>query len=256
MATVHCEACGKHYNYEKHGCCPNCGAYNRPPRREVVNADGSVRRIGEEIKQPVCAPEFSGEDRESRREVQHLYYDNQFVRKMRDGLKEKMTGKKPRTMQQKKAARLGVIIVVICAVIANLAEEGFDLFERHRWSGSVPEIVESADSVTEERYYDLGEAFELDGLKVSVSAVSVDRKEVSVTVTGATDSMELPELYWQDDDGNMTLLLPRTVTELNGEGRQYQYDVSDYHEPDGSGYLLVIYNYGDEETVVNYVYLQ
>lgn len=31
MATVHCKACGKSYNYEKNGCCPECGAYNRPP---------------------------------------------------------------------------------------------------------------------------------------------------------------------------------------------------------------------------------
>ena len=36
MATVHCKACGKSYNYEKNGCCPECGAYNRPPRREQV----------------------------------------------------------------------------------------------------------------------------------------------------------------------------------------------------------------------------
>ena len=45
MATIHCKACGKSYNYEKNGCCPECGAYNRPPRREQVYADekkGSV----------------------------------------------------------------------------------------------------------------------------------------------------------------------------------------------------------------------
>ena len=36
MATVHCKACGKSYSYEENGCCPSCGAYNRPPRRETV----------------------------------------------------------------------------------------------------------------------------------------------------------------------------------------------------------------------------
>lgn len=42
MPTIRCAACGKHYDYHREGCCPRCGAYNRPPRREWVGADGSV----------------------------------------------------------------------------------------------------------------------------------------------------------------------------------------------------------------------
>lgn len=42
MPTIRCAACGKHYDYHQEGCCPRCGAYNRPPRREWVEADGSV----------------------------------------------------------------------------------------------------------------------------------------------------------------------------------------------------------------------
>ena len=45
MATIHCKACGAMYRYEKEGCCPNCGAYNRPPKRERVNADGTVQHM-------------------------------------------------------------------------------------------------------------------------------------------------------------------------------------------------------------------
>ena len=45
MATVHCKACGKSYSYEENGCCPSCGAYNRPPRRETVEADGTVHHL-------------------------------------------------------------------------------------------------------------------------------------------------------------------------------------------------------------------
>ena len=45
MATIHCKACGTSYHYEKEGCCPNCGAYNRPPKRERVNADGTVQHM-------------------------------------------------------------------------------------------------------------------------------------------------------------------------------------------------------------------
>ena len=42
MASIRCKACGKTYDYRKEGFCPKCGAYNRPPRREWVEADGSV----------------------------------------------------------------------------------------------------------------------------------------------------------------------------------------------------------------------
>lgn len=45
MSTVRCKACQKVYNYERNGCCPACGAYNRPPRREEVEADGTVRHL-------------------------------------------------------------------------------------------------------------------------------------------------------------------------------------------------------------------
>ncbi len=45
---VTCKACGKRYNYYKEGCCPECGAFNRLPHREQVNADGTVHHISEE----------------------------------------------------------------------------------------------------------------------------------------------------------------------------------------------------------------
>ena len=48
MANIHCRACGTIYRYEKEGCCPNCGAYNRPPKRERVNADGTVQHMTDE----------------------------------------------------------------------------------------------------------------------------------------------------------------------------------------------------------------
>lgn len=47
MSTIHCKNCGAFYRYETEGCCPRCGAYNRPPAREKVNADGTVRHMSE-----------------------------------------------------------------------------------------------------------------------------------------------------------------------------------------------------------------
>lgn len=45
MLDVKCKACGKRYNYHECGCCPSCGAYNRPPRREQVTAEGDVYHV-------------------------------------------------------------------------------------------------------------------------------------------------------------------------------------------------------------------
>ena len=42
MQMIRCAACGRRYDYRQEGCCPHCGAYNRPPRREWVEADGSI----------------------------------------------------------------------------------------------------------------------------------------------------------------------------------------------------------------------
>ena len=47
MARVKCKACGERYDYHEHGCCPECGAYNRPPQRNRVGADGVVHHISD-----------------------------------------------------------------------------------------------------------------------------------------------------------------------------------------------------------------
>lgn len=45
MARVKCNACGNRYDYHENGCCPDCGAYNRPPQRDRVEADGTVHHM-------------------------------------------------------------------------------------------------------------------------------------------------------------------------------------------------------------------
>lgn len=45
MGLIQCKACGALYRYEKEGCCPKCGAYNRPPKRERVNPDGTIQHM-------------------------------------------------------------------------------------------------------------------------------------------------------------------------------------------------------------------
>ena len=47
MANIKCKACGKRYDYYEHGCCPECGAYNRPPQRDRVDVDGTVHHLND-----------------------------------------------------------------------------------------------------------------------------------------------------------------------------------------------------------------
>ena len=47
MTRVRCKGCGRRYSYEADGCCPHCGAYNRPPQRRSVKSDGTVHQLRE-----------------------------------------------------------------------------------------------------------------------------------------------------------------------------------------------------------------
>lgn len=57
MAILRCKACGKMYNYEKDGMCPKCGAYNRPPQRNSIYADGTVHHAADYDFERHAAPE-------------------------------------------------------------------------------------------------------------------------------------------------------------------------------------------------------
>lgn len=60
MALLRCKACGKLYSYEKEGFCPKCGAYNRPPRKEWVDADGSVHYMKQRQADSGAVPHHDG----------------------------------------------------------------------------------------------------------------------------------------------------------------------------------------------------
>lgn len=45
MRKVRCYECGKRYDYDEDGFCPNCGAFSQPPREARIAADGRVIRV-------------------------------------------------------------------------------------------------------------------------------------------------------------------------------------------------------------------
>lgn len=44
MRKVRCYACGKGYDYDDDGFCPNCGSFNLPKKSSSIGADGAVIR--------------------------------------------------------------------------------------------------------------------------------------------------------------------------------------------------------------------
>jgi len=40
-------SCGRSYDYDIEGCCPECGAFNRPPHRQTIEADGQIHVVRE-----------------------------------------------------------------------------------------------------------------------------------------------------------------------------------------------------------------
>ena len=69
MRMVHCEDCGKRYDYDVDGFCPRCGAFNQPvwvraagpprplsPLRHSRSGQGRLQReLGENLRQAEMA---------------------------------------------------------------------------------------------------------------------------------------------------------------------------------------------------------
>lgn len=76
MASIRCKACGKTYD-SREGFCPKCGAYNRPPRREWVDAGGDVHYAEQEkvcYEQKECHEEKVCYENQTRRPRPHIQW--------------------------------------------------------------------------------------------------------------------------------------------------------------------------------------
>ena len=76
MPAIRCKACGKTYD-SREGFCPKCGAYNRPPRREWVDAGGDVHYAEQEkvcYEQKECHEEKVCYENQTRRPRPHIQW--------------------------------------------------------------------------------------------------------------------------------------------------------------------------------------
>ena len=238
MATIRCKACGKLYSYEKEGCCPGCGAYNRPPKRERVNADGTIQHMtdGAYEKRNKATGKVCFEEKECHEEK--VCFENQ----ARHGNRKKTTGNAATPLnqfaagnksRQKKSKGRGVLGAVLAIIIAILA--GTNVLDRifeASFHEEEPDPVSEAVALADEYSYDApmgDELVLLDGTTVTVNSWTRDDQEKVITV-------ELDAAFADSDHEFYATLL---CADAKGD-EQYLEDLTTKITDEGR--LLIIFN--------------
>ena len=245
MATIQCKACGKHYSYEKEGCCPNCGAYNRRPKRERVNADGTIQHMTDAAYEKrskaagkVCFEEkecyeekvcYEDQARHGHRKEQHS--TGQAMQGLAAFLNQlTAAGNKGGKKKSKGHGALGAVLVVILAILAgtNTLDRVFDggnSYEEDPGPGSV--AVAPADEDHAVDHYDVAMAEEVtmeDGTTFTVWAWEWHDEEKELVIF-------LEASFAEDSDHGYTAVL--TCTNTSG-GEEILTATSTVQDTDGN----------------------
>ena len=228
MAMIRCKSCGKRYKYEVEGCCPDCGAYNRPPKHERVNADGTVQHMTDaayekrkKAQDKVCFEEkecyeekvcYEDQARRSSHEHAARTTNSAFNIPAASVRAKKQTAKKPRSFAG--------IVVILVALLGSLISLAGNLLDHHN---SEPEVTPAAP-VIEEPDVIWADAVMGEPLKMEDGSV------ITVTSWGSTDDqinvyldMDLEEsdheyyaaLLCVDQDGEEIYLTDFTTEETD-----------------------------------------
>lgn len=244
MATIRCRACGRIYDYEKQGMCPKCGAYNRPPRRERVDADGTVHDLDPRSAavpphrgKKVCYEKktcFEDQTRPAGR-TRSFQRDWSSVRDDAQGLLNKLRhlGKKQRD------GLIGVAIALLVLLPPFLNSCHISRYEPEPepdWS--VDTSVAPATPVQPtEYYYSLADSFELLDQFVTVTQVSVAFDAIDITVEGLPQEALLPCLATEYRDGSSHGIYP-VSHRYEGGATVFTYDRTQLDENGAASILL------------------
>ena len=191
MPAIRCKACGKTYD-SREGFCPKCGAYNRPPRQEWVDAEGTVHYAGQEKE---CYEEKVCYEEQTRRPKPYI-----------------------RQHVPKKGIIGAVIAVIVIIIQLNLVrgcvandfgsifggkEELTPDYPGYGWEQEAPaEEIES----TAREYAELGAVFTLGEDEDDFTTVNDvwmdDNDRLHVIVTQEETYQSFPNLCSMDSDGN------------------------------------------------------
>lgn len=239
MPAIRCKACGKTYD-SREGFCPKCGAYNRPPRREWVDAEGGVHYAQQEkvcYEQKECHEEKVCYENQTRRPRPHIQWH-----------------------VPKKNAASGVIgaviaVSVLIGIFNTLRGVSGDIFDRseptpdYGWGQVAP--AEEIESAVRE-YAELGATFYLEDSAFVVAYTELDHENLSLLayVVEEGDYQTFPDLIWVDDDGFENWYYPEDVVVSDTDDNVFicTYDLSPMEELTEETYLL--FSGMDKEVVV------
>ena len=190
MPAIRCKACGKTYD-AREGFCPKCGAYNRPPRREWVDAEGGVHYAQQEkvcYEQKECHEEKVCYENQTRRPRPHIQWH-----------------------VPKKNAASGVIgaviaVSVLIGLINTLRGVSGDIFDRNEPMPDYGcEQVAPAEEIgaTVREYAEIGASFYLEDSAFAVASLKADWEEdiLTVYVVEGDTYQTFPYLVIVGDDG-------------------------------------------------------
>lgn len=235
MPNIRCKTCGRTYSYEKQGMCPKCGAYNRPPRRERVDPDGSVHYLDDRSAITGVVPNHP---RDKVCFEEKVCYEEQAKKPSAAGTVRSAAERFSKMANKKRESAAATLVGVILALIfsisgirscqADLArrfttpEPDYPISEPvypAEQSDYLSNVYVGDDVVTYEYNSDYwpdydgsgccwpGQRFELMGMWPYVSSLSVEDDVLIATVQYFPDDAIAPDLVVTLDD-NSTITIP------------------------------------------------
>ena len=229
MASIRCKACGCTYDYNKEGMCPKCGAYNRPPRRERVDPDGSIHyleprdaAVPPHRGKKVCYEQKTCYEEQTRRPRQPAGTGETYDLCAQEWENLKGTVQRLRaryqTMDKKQRGNVGKIIIAVVTGLVLLLNS----CNIHRENNVQDEPDWSEDSsvvaVPEPTYagYQMNEWFDLLGSSVAVTDAFLGDDGIIVTVEGLPEDAFEPGLSAYGTDGSVYSTYPMEFTRQDG----------------------------------------
>ncbi len=280
MAMIRCKACGARYSYEKEGCCPGCGAYNRPPKRERVNPDGTVQHMtdAEYARRSKATGKVCFEEKECYEEK--VCYEDQARRGGRKSTSRtdrtekahshaavrenpaaevlrQVTARTGSRRKSKGRSVLGILIAIIIALGAStgVLEAVFDRVEQNLPWHEEPVGPAPSQDPADEYFYDavMGEELLLeDGSTITVQNWTLDERSKTITlemdVVFADSNHELyATLLCTDADGDEIVLSEFHTAWSDPDTLRLQFKTLDYK--DLAPFALVLDEYEEDLSV-------
>ena len=250
MAAIRCKACGRVYDYNKQGMCPKCGAYNRPPRRERVDPDGSVHFVeSRDAAVPphrgrkVCYEEKTCYEGQTRRSARKAAGEPDSIRAGEwENLKSGAQGLRDKFQSLEKKKRDGLIgfavaLLVLLPPLLNSCH--FSRSYEPMPEPAYPTEEAAVQYTGDTTLYQMDWYFDLMDEVVQVTEVQTDSQRVIVTVEGLmSDTAPLPFLTAYDAGGNLLDLTAPIQFTLLDYGTEYIFDRSMYNAEDAVEWLL------------------